>query len=125
MDEFEKTIRKTLSDTDKFDAAKAETLRKETIQMFDKRLKKVKLTTQISVLVLAGMIIYGFYRLSHSQNTTEMFTSAILILILSQSTVLMKLWYWVLNSKYGVLKEIKQLQLQIAELTGKKPPAEI
>ena len=124
MDEFEKTIRKTLNDTDKFNAAKAKTLRKEIVQMFDKKLKRVKLATQISVLVLAALIIYSFNRLWHSQNTTQMFTYAIVILILGQGAVTMKLWYWVLNAKYGVLTELKQLQLQIAELAGKKPSAE-
>ena len=42
----------------------------------------------------------------------------------TDSTVLIKLWYWIMNNKIGVLKEIKQLQLQIAELAGKEPPAE-
>ena len=92
--------------------------------MFDKKLKRVKLATQISLLALAALIIYSFNRLWHSQNTTEMFTCAIVILILSHSTVLIKLWYWVLNAKYGVLKELKQLQLQIAEHAGKKPNPE-
>jgi hypothetical protein len=124
MDEFEKTIRKTLSDTGKFDAAKAETSRKEIVQMFDKKLKRVKLTTQISLLVLAVLIIYSFHLLSQSQNTRDMLVHTIIILILAESTVLMKLWYWVLNAKYGVLKELKQLQLQIAEMTDKTPPVE-
>ena len=124
MDEFEKNISKALTDNGKFDAAKAQTLRKETVQMFDKKLKKIKLVTQISVLVLAALIIYSFHCLAHSQNTTERFVHAVVILILSQGTVVMKLWYWVLNAKYGVLKEIKQLQLQIAELAGKEAPAE-
>jgi len=31
----------------------------------------------------------------------------------------MKLWYWVVDAKLNVQKEVKQLQLQIAELTGK------
>lgn len=124
MNDFEKTIRTTLNDTHKFDTAKAESLRKEIVQMYDKKLKKVKLTTQISLLVLVALIIYSFRNLSHSQNTIAMFTNAIVIVILAQGTVVIKLWYWVLNAKYGVLKELKQLQLQIAELAGKDPPAE-
>jgi len=92
--------------------------------MYDKKLKMVKLATQISLLVLAAMIVYGLRRLSHSEKTVDMFAYAIVIVILSQGTVLMKLWYWVLNTKYGVLKELKQLQLQIAEMAGKTPPSE-
>ena len=36
------------------------------------------------------------------------------------STILMKLWYWVVDTKINVLKEMKQLQLQITELKGKE-----
>jgi hypothetical protein len=42
----------------------------------------------------------------------------------TDSTVLIKLWYWITNNKLNVLKELKQLQLQIAELAGKGPPSE-
>ena len=42
----------------------------------------------------------------------------------TDSTVLIKLWYWIMNNKLNVLREMKQLQLQIAELAGKEPPAE-
>jgi hypothetical protein len=40
------------------------------------------------------------------------------------STILMKLWYWVVSTKLGILKELKQLQLQVSELTEEKPPSE-
>jgi hypothetical protein len=119
MNNLENELKEVLSSKKELNTAKAETLRKEVVQMFDKKLKRVKLTTQISVLALVAIIIYGFYCLGHSQSTKGMFTNAIVIVILAQSTVLMKLWYWVLNAKYAVLREIKQLQLQIAEMTGK------
>ena len=34
------------------------------------------------------------------------------------------IWYWQIQAKLSILKEIKQLQLQIAELTGKEQPSE-
>ena len=128
MNEFEKTIQVTLSQTGKFDAGKAETLRKEMVQMFEGKLKKVKLLTW-AFLLIDGIIIAGgisglLVNLLITKNTNAMIISAVVVLIAHEGTVLIKLWYWVLNTKYGVLKELKQLQLQIAELTGKNPPAE-
>jgi hypothetical protein len=35
----------------------------------------------------------------------------------------MKLWYWVVDTKHNVLKEMKQLELQVAALAGKESPA--
>jgi ABC-type sugar transport system permease subunit len=128
MDELEKTIQVTLSRTGKFDAGKAETLRKEIVQMFEGKLKKVKLLTWafllIDVIIIAGGIIGLLVNLLITKNTNAMIISAVVVLIAHEGTVLIKLWYWVLNTKYGVLKELKQIQLQIAELTGKTPPAE-
>lgn len=128
MNEFEKTIQVTLSQTGKFDAGKAETLRKEMVQMFEGKLKKVKLLTW-AFLLIDGIIIAGgisslLVNLLITKNTNAMIISAVVVLIAHEGTVLIKLWYWVLNTKYGVLKELKQLQLQIAELTGKNPSSE-
>jgi len=43
----------------------------------------------------------------------------VVIIIMGQTQVLMKLWYWVMNTKINVLKEVKQLQLQVAEFVAK------
>ena len=127
MDEFEKTIRTTLSDTDKFDAAKAETLRKETVQMFEDKLKKVYRYAWLCLIicVAAGGVAGACFGVSASLGSTwGMIASAVIFLGAGQSMVTIKLWYWIMNNKIGVLKEIKQLQLQIAELAGKNPSAE-
>jgi hypothetical protein len=52
-----------------------------------------------------------------------MIASAVIFLCAGQSMVTIKLWYWIMNNKLNVLREMKQLQLQIAELAGKEPPA--
>ena len=44
---------------------------------------------------------------------------AALFVVSFESTVLMKLWYWTMNVKMSTLKEFKELQLQIAELSQK------
>jgi hypothetical protein len=38
-----------------------------------------------------------------------------LALVGFNSTILMKLWYWIAHTKLSILQELKQLQLQIAE----------
>ncbi len=40
-----------------------------------------------------------------------------------QCMVTIKLWYWIMNNKLNVLREMKQLQLQIAELAGRNEPS--
>ena len=127
MDEFEKTIRAALSDTDKFDAAKAETLRKETVQMFEDKLKKVYRYSWLYLMICVAIdsVAGACFGLSAALGCTwGMIASAVIFVCSGQCMVTIKLWYWIMNNKLNVLREMKQLQLQIAELAGKEPPAE-
>ena len=127
MDEFEKTIRTTLADTTRFDAAKAETLRKETVQMFDKNLKRAVIFAWIGIAIgvlfemsgLAGLVLSMF--LGGSVKLVVFF--GVIALSGGQFHLFTKLWYWVYHNEIKVRTEMKQLQLQIAELTGKGPHA--
>ena len=127
MAEFEKTIRTALSDTDKFNASKAEILRKETVQMFEDKLKKVYRYSWLYLIICVAVdsVAGACFGLSASLGSTwGMIASAVIFLGAGQSMVTIKLWYWIMNNKLNVLREMKQLQLQIAELAGKEPPAE-
>ena len=125
MDKLEKQLKKVLEKNGIFDVSKSETLRKEIVQMWcDKNLLRAKLVLWIFLLLSIGMMVGGYIGLRSAGNTRGMILWAIFLMIGFNSTILMKLWYWVVNTKLNVLKEMKQLQLQIAELAGKNPPAE-
>jgi hypothetical protein len=104
---------------------KSETLRKELIQMWcDKNLQRTKLVYWIFFLLSLGMMGGGYIGLRSAGNTRGMILWAIFLMIGFNSTILMKLWYWVVDAKLNIQKEVKQLQLQIAELADKNRPAE-
>lgn len=127
MDEFENTIRKILGDTNKYDAAKAETLRKETVQMFEDKLKKVYRYSRLYLIICVAVdsVAGACFGLSAGLGSTwGMIASAVIFVGVGQSMVTIKLWYWIMNNKLNVLREMKQLQLQIAELAGKEPSDE-
>jgi hypothetical protein len=60
-------------------------------------------------------------RKTEGKNGTFLF-AAVITMIDYNSTVIMKLWYWVVSTKLNILKEIKQLQLEIVELARKEEP---
>jgi len=125
MDKLEKQLKKVLEKNGIFDAAKSETLRKELIQMWcEKNLLRAKLVFWIFFLLSLGMMAGGYIGLRYAGNTKEMLSWVIFFMIGFNSTILMKLWYWIVDSKLNVQKEVKQLQLQIAELAGKEQPSE-
>jgi hypothetical protein len=125
MDNLEKQLQQILGKNGVFDLTKSETLRKELIQMWcDKNLKRMKLVYWIFFLLSLGMMGGGYINLRSAESTKEMILWAIFLMIGFNSTILMKLWYWVVSTKFNILREMKQLQLQIAELAGKEAPSE-
>jgi cation transport ATPase len=127
MDEFEKTIRTTLSDTNKFDAAKAETLRKETVQMFDKKLKKAIIIAWVGIGIGVVFEVAGWIGLVLSMflggSVKLVVFFGVIALSGGQFHLFTKLWYWVYHNEIKVRTEVKELQLQVAELAGKEPPS--
>jgi len=79
-----------------FDIGKAENLQKETVQMFDEKLKTAK-------NIIWGGIAMG---------------------VTFELVLVAKLLCWGTDIELHVLKELEQIQLGIAELSGKNPPAE-
>lgn len=125
MDNFEKELKKVLEQKGDFDVARSETLRKEIVQMWcDKNLLRAKLVFWIFFLLSIGIMVGGYIGLSSAANTRGMLSWVIFFMIGFNSTILMKLWYWVVHTRINLQKDLKQIQLQIAELAGKEPPDE-
>lgn len=129
MDEFEKTISTILGDNGKFNAEKAETLRREMVQMFEKKLKIALIIAWVGIGIAVVFEAGGWIGLALSilLHSNVKFTILFGVIALSggQFHLLSKLWYWVYHNEIKMRKEVKQLQLQVVELTGKEPPAEI
>jgi hypothetical protein len=125
MDNFEKELKKVLEKKGDFDVTKSETLRKEIVQMWcDKNLLRAKLVFWIFFLLSIGIMVGGYIGLSSAANTRGMLSWVIFFMIGFNSTILMKLWYWVVHTRINLQKDLKQIQLQIAELAGKESPDE-
>jgi len=124
MDNLEQELKKALKKNGDFDIDKSETLRKEIVQMwYSKNLRKTKIIFWIFYLCSIGMMIGGYIGLRTAGNTVGMLSWVLFFMIGFNSTILMKLWYWVIDTKLSVLKEMKQLQLQITEIKNEGPPA--
>jgi hypothetical protein len=121
MNNLEQELKQAFETNDDFDIHKSETLRKEIVQMwFDENMRKTKIIFWIFYLCSIGMMIGGYIGLRTAGDTRGMLSWVLFFMIGFNSTILMKLWYWVINTKLNVLKEMKELQLQVAGLTGKE-----
>ena len=96
--------------------------------MFDERLKiakdiiwgSVAMGVAFELVGLAGLIA----GLAGKLGTNTMIFCAVLTLSGAHIPLVAKLLYWGTDIELHVLKELKQIQLQIAELAGRNPPAE-
>ena len=122
MDNLEKELKKVLKQNGEFNVDKSEALRKEKVKKWaDKNLRMARIVFWVFFLLNIGIMAAGYIGLRSATDTREMLLWVIFFMIGFNSTILMKLWYWVVDTKLNVLKEIKQLQLQHSELSGKEP----
>jgi len=127
MSDIEKELTKVLKENGRFDADENAARRKEIEQMifqkYETDMFKVKVVFWIFFVLSLGMMAGGYICLRFANDTKAMLCWVLLFMIGFNSTILMKLWYWVCDTKLNVLKEIKQLELQIAECIGKESPS--
>jgi len=126
MSDIEKELKKALRENGRFDADKNAARRKEIEQMIFQKYEtdvfKVKVVFWIFFVLSLGMMAGGYIGLRSANDTKAMLCWVIFFMIGFNSTILMKLWYWVVDTKLNVLKEMKQLQLQVSKLADKEPP---
>jgi len=115
---------KRIIEDDPFSASGPEYVRKAVVRQFDTAHKKVLFRTLLWVLLAALLIASGLIQLARADDVRVMFLAAVIILAGFELNVLIKLWYWVVNTKIAVMKELKKVQiLTLGEsLTEETPP---
>lgn len=119
MNNLENKLKKTLKTESGFDPGQSETKRKEIAQVYDKTMKKYKIEFWLRYAAAIAITIYGAIGIKY--NTGRYITWALFTAMVGFNLILaLILWYQHRVIRLETLKEIKQLQLQIAELADKK-----
>lgn len=84
--------------------------------MFEKKIEIAKIWTWAVIVFTTVVALFCFYGLGTASETRSQIIYAVVIIVMIVSQALMKLWYWVVNSKWEVLKELKELRLQLMNL---------
>ncbi|MHC4399015.1 MAG: DUF6768 family protein [Planctomycetota bacterium] len=114
MSESENDVKKALAENGSCDPRKAAELKKKASGAFSARLRNVERVYWVFFVlcVCFGFFAYLRFRSPSTTATKTLIGYAIVMLIAYESTVLIKLWYWIANSKLSVLKDLKQLRLE-------------
>jgi hypothetical protein len=113
--DIENKLNELLKMKDDLDELKSENIKNQIIENHDNKMKKVKIIFYVWLAVSIALMIAGMYGIEHNSDKYK-FLALFIALVGFNSTILMKLWYWIANTKLAVLQELKLLQVQIAKL---------
>jgi len=125
MEPFEIELKKALTRTDPMPADELAALNDRIVRTFARKQQSAFRLMSAYLVVLTILIIALLALFMSTTDLKQCLHYGILILILFEGTVLMKLWFWILHSKIATVREIKLLQLAVAELktrTSPEPP---
>lgn len=97
---------------DNFDPNRANTPRQQLFGFINKHQRKIERILWIYIIASVGIMVYAWARFDNTENTKGLIFFAFLFIAAFLNTVLVKLWYWILSNKLGILREIKLLRLE-------------
>ncbi len=101
-----------------FDPARAAQLRTQVVDTFKNKFKTIERTLCAWLVVMVAFAAWMMQSFFASSDVQSWILYGLLFLVFFESTILMKLWYWTVNNKIGVLREIKLLRLDLAVQRG-------
>ena len=117
MNENEEALKKALAENSQFKAEKSATMQKKAAGEFS---DKMKLTERILMIYLLLCVVFGVPVLNIfvlSGDLKTLITCLLVLVVVYETTVLLKLWYVVAGTKLSVLKEVKLLRLEVSQLS--------
>ena len=102
-----------------FDESRDEDVRRKVVEEFDYGRKLVMVKLTLAVVMCIGFLFFGAWFIAKAGDTREMLLGFFIMMVGLESSVLVKLWYWVLDSRMATSKEIKQVQLQLSQMAMK------
>jgi hypothetical protein len=104
-------LTKALAQNGAYDSEKAEELRTKMVGAFEAKMRKVKRYLWAYMCLCCWLVVFTLFHFMQSSSTKALLFYGILMLVFFETTILMKLWYWIVNNKISVLKAIKQVEL--------------
>jgi len=122
MDPFELKLKNALTRNEPIPPAELSALNDNIVKAFARKQRAFHRLMAIYLVVLCLMIFALMALFMDTSDLKMCLLFAVVIVILFEGTVLMKLWFWVMHSKIATLREIKLLQLAVADLKAHPSP---
>ena len=124
MSENIDALKKALAENSRFKAEKAELLKKQSADEFSGKLKLSEriMWAYLLVCIVFAVPVLNIFILSGDLKT--LIVCLLVLVVVYETTVLLKLWYVVVSTKISILKDIKLLRLEISQLSLAATPTE-
>jgi len=128
MNESNEDIRRILDGVPEYDARRGEAVRKEVLAMFDRKIFWAKVLAWGMIAIDAVLVVVGclgMLRTLEAQPGSEpgdlkwMIVYAVLTIVGVEGLTLAKLWYWQVHSRINIQRDIKEMQVQMAQMAAK------
>jgi hypothetical protein len=101
-----------------FDPERASRLRAQALDLFQGQARKISRHMLVWLLVCMVFACLTMVLFAASTDVKSWILYGVLFLVMIESTILIKLWYWVVNSKLSVLRQVKLLRMDLAVQKG-------
>ena len=120
MTDSDDDLKMALAENGSFDHERAAKKRQMVVAAFSAKMKRVERHVWFWGILCKCVAIFAVMQMLQSTSTKGIIMNAIVAVFLFEVVIMYKLWYWIINNKLSVLKEIKQLR---AEAPGATDPA--
>ncbi len=121
MSEFEKDLRDELrrANGGDYDPDREDTLRGMLLSTFRGRTWWMSLVAWIYILLFSGLAVFAAVRFFQVEGDRQMLLYATVFVTAVIVAAITKIWYWMLINRNAVQREVKRLEIRIAELAEK------
>ena len=116
MNDFDDKLKRALENGKAVELDQEESLRQMIAQTFRSKLRWIMILLWVEGFIVFGLAIWMSVRLYHAQEMKQVVVYAMAVTLCAVFTVLIKTVGWQQMNRYSVMREIKRLELRIAEL---------
>ena len=113
MPEPEKRLEEALAQNGSPDPERSRQVQKSAVARFDASMRRVARILFIYLCLLTWLLVFAYCHFLQVNDTKSLILYGLLMAAFFGTIILMKLWYWVMTTKIDVLKELKQLRLEV------------
>mgnify|MGYP006303109123 CR=1 FL=1 len=112
----DETIKRILEDSETYDDSRENTLREMLGDFYSRKMMSVAILVWVWGLVFIAGAVYSAVRFFDDIGTKDQIMYAALFIIFLMWLGLMKVFAWLMITRNGIKREVKRLELRIAEL---------